>query len=1097
MTAKYGLTLSRWATALLAIFALSLGGSSLAAQETSGKVEGTVRDPNDQPVAGAQVLIMGTSFSAQTNTGGYYFINNVPAGTYNVRAQFIGLQPAEIQNVRISAGQTVTVDYDLQGAIALEAIAITTAAQPIIPRDQVTSRAIVSGSDIDQLPLSDPNAIVTLQPGVVRARGGAISIRGGRVNEAAVFIDGAPVRSNRTAGTNIQLSTNVIEELAVTTGALSAEFGDAQSGVISFVTRSGGPSFAGSLAYESDEAFGDAISVGFNRFEASLSGPIIGNLTFFVGGTLQGHKSDFLGKGADEVAGYQLAGFSGQVTQARGIADSVTWDIPVFVQYQGQCDAASNLTASGTAVECQGRRRAGDWTTNARLSGKLQATYGSGSSIALSAHVDRDQNMNTNAFLFESAFGSRSESNVYVLNWVQQLTRGASSALAFDVNVSYQTDNQVSGQLERDFDLTHRDPGLGIVLSRLPFVLDEDHFSDDTSANTQGVIITTLDSDADWDALILNVRTNTGTRRPYLDRLELNRIATPRMNPFAITSGFNNTGINWNLNLAQERRLTARGNVDWQAGRFNRFKFGGEFRNARSHFFSSAINRFSFGDFYVGKPDFFSAYFQDRLDLGDVIVELGFRWDSYNSGGLFPRVPGRIFTNPAYDAANPLASCSADATNAACDAAGAIWRESARHTAFSPRLRASFPITDKTGFRLSYAHQAQTPPFQDIFNGSNNDLANTNTNDRFGGDVDFAKTIMFEFGVRHAFSRDMVLDISAYNKDKTSDFTYRILPFFDPFTDRINNVNVLTNADFGTIRGVDVQLQRRFSNVFSGQVSYTFQNSRSTGSDPQDFLSGLSRQPPGVDGLRPSAPSITLRTRDDRRHNIQGSWTTSFPDDYSVGLLSNVGLFGIFRVSSGLPYTKLQNSGQGNRSTGTLGLVAQTTEPLQASETPWTAILDVRLTKGFSFGGNSLLFYVDARNVLNLSNENSVFSETGDIFNDEHFRVIHLDPQRLAMSQEAIASGLQVFIDKNGELIEAINLTTTATSDNCSGWQGSGGPISCIMLRGAEARFGNGDQIYDVDEQEAALRGWSNLIDGVHTFLGQPRHVLLGVQLDF
>ncbi|MCZ6760513.1 MAG: carboxypeptidase regulatory-like domain-containing protein, partial [Gemmatimonadetes bacterium] len=422
MTAKYGLTLSRWATALLAIFALSLGGSSLAAQETSGKVEGTVRDPNDQPVAGAQVLIMGTSFSAQTNTGGYYFINNVPAGTYNVRAQFIGLQPAEIQNVRISAGQTVTVDYDLQGAIALEAIAITTAAQPIIPRDQVSSRAIVSGSDIDQLPLSDPNAIVTLQPGVVRARGGAISIRGGRVNEAAVFIDGAPVRNNRTASTRVNLSTNAIEEVAVTTGALSAEFGDAQSGVISFVTRSGGPSFAGTLAYESDEAFGDAISVGFNRFEASLSGPIIGNLTFFVGGTLQGHKSDFLGKGADEVAGYQLAGFSGQVTQARGLADSVTWDIPVFVQYQGQCDAASNLTASGTAVECQGRRRAGDWTTNARLSGKLQTTYGSGSSIALSAHVDRDQNMNTNPFLFESAFGSRSESNVYVLNWVQQLT---------------------------------------------------------------------------------------------------------------------------------------------------------------------------------------------------------------------------------------------------------------------------------------------------------------------------------------------------------------------------------------------------------------------------------------------------------------------------------------------------------------------------------------------------------------------------------------------------------------------------------------------------------------------------------------------------
>ncbi|MCH9015781.1 MAG: carboxypeptidase regulatory-like domain-containing protein, partial [Gemmatimonadetes bacterium] len=234
MTAKYGLTLSRWATALLAIFALSLGGSSLVAQETSGKVEGTVRDPNDQPVAGAQVLIMGTSFSAQTNTGGYYFINNVPAGTYNVRAQFIGLQPAEIQNVRISAGQTVTVDYDLQGAIALEAIAITTAAQPLVPRDQVTSRTIMSGSAVQNLPIDDPLQIVTLVPGVVVGRGGAISIRGGRANEAAIFIDGAPVRSSFNSGTNLNIATNALEEVAVTTGALGAEFGDAQSGVISF-----------------------------------------------------------------------------------------------------------------------------------------------------------------------------------------------------------------------------------------------------------------------------------------------------------------------------------------------------------------------------------------------------------------------------------------------------------------------------------------------------------------------------------------------------------------------------------------------------------------------------------------------------------------------------------------------------------------------------------------------------------------------------------------------------------------------------------------------------------------------------------------------
>jgi hypothetical protein len=199
MTGKFGLTFGRLAKAFVAVCVLSLGSTALTAQETAGKIEGTVLDPNGQPVAGAQVFLVGSSIATQTNAQGFYFINNVPAGTYAVRAQFIGMQPAEVRDVRIQGGQTVTVAFDLQGAVALEAISVTVAETPIVPRDQVASRSIVSGNDVSSLPVSDPSSIVLLQPGVVAARGGAISIRGGRANEAAIFIDGAPcaVRGQR------------------------------------------------------------------------------------------------------------------------------------------------------------------------------------------------------------------------------------------------------------------------------------------------------------------------------------------------------------------------------------------------------------------------------------------------------------------------------------------------------------------------------------------------------------------------------------------------------------------------------------------------------------------------------------------------------------------------------------------------------------------------------------------------------------------------------------------------------------------------------------------------------------------------------------
>ena len=65
----------------LAAVALGLGAGSLLAQGSTGKIEGRVRDQAGAPIANAQVYIVGTAFNALTNPQGYYFINNVPAGT--------------------------------------------------------------------------------------------------------------------------------------------------------------------------------------------------------------------------------------------------------------------------------------------------------------------------------------------------------------------------------------------------------------------------------------------------------------------------------------------------------------------------------------------------------------------------------------------------------------------------------------------------------------------------------------------------------------------------------------------------------------------------------------------------------------------------------------------------------------------------------------------------------------------------------------------------------------------------------------------------------------------------------------------------------
>src|SRR5207247_79436 len=85
---------------LAAALALLVAASSLAAQATTGKIEGTVTDQQGAPIANAQVTVVGTAFGALTSDKGYYFINNVPVGTYTVRARFICYTPAAARRSR-------------------------------------------------------------------------------------------------------------------------------------------------------------------------------------------------------------------------------------------------------------------------------------------------------------------------------------------------------------------------------------------------------------------------------------------------------------------------------------------------------------------------------------------------------------------------------------------------------------------------------------------------------------------------------------------------------------------------------------------------------------------------------------------------------------------------------------------------------------------------------------------------------------------------------------------------------------------------------------------------------------------------------------
>ena len=91
--------------------------------EGEATLSGTVKDPASQPIQGAEIRIQGKDASKvgkiHTNANGHYSYPALETGTYSVTLLVGGVTKASISNVKTKAGETQTLNFDLQkGAMA-------------------------------------------------------------------------------------------------------------------------------------------------------------------------------------------------------------------------------------------------------------------------------------------------------------------------------------------------------------------------------------------------------------------------------------------------------------------------------------------------------------------------------------------------------------------------------------------------------------------------------------------------------------------------------------------------------------------------------------------------------------------------------------------------------------------------------------------------------------------------------------------------------------------------------------------------------------------------------------------------------------------
>jgi outer membrane receptor protein involved in Fe transport len=252
---------------LLLTFTLLLSGVWLMAQTT---LEGVVKDQDlGDVVIGANVKVMkGATVvkGAATDLDGKFRISLDP-GTYDVEVSFTGMQPKRVSGVAVLSKTANSMPaIMLTSGNVLADVIIEVYKVPLIKKDETSGGQVLTSDQIKNLPTRSVNQIVATTAGTSSIDGGDVNIKGTRSNGTNYYVDGMRVFGNTS------VPVQDIEQIAVITSGLGAEYGDVTGGVISVITKGPADKYHGGIEGETSQYLDP---FGYNLISGNISGPII------------------------------------------------------------------------------------------------------------------------------------------------------------------------------------------------------------------------------------------------------------------------------------------------------------------------------------------------------------------------------------------------------------------------------------------------------------------------------------------------------------------------------------------------------------------------------------------------------------------------------------------------------------------------------------------------------------------------------------------------------------------------------------------------------------------------------------------------------
>lgn len=262
---------------------------------TTSTLMGTVTTEG-KPLPGVTVTISSPTMqgtrTAVTGEGGGFTFPSIPPGLYTVQFALEGMQSVS-KRVNVALATAARADAEMRVGGVTESITVTASAPAILETTQVGTN--FKADTINQLPIArDVRQTVLLAPGVSpNGVNRQITISGGPSYDNVFLVNGVVVNENLRGQPHSLFIEDAIQETAVMTAGISAEYGRFTGGVVSTLTKSGGNDFRGSFrdtltnpSWTDTPDFAgasDPVDKTNQVYEATLGGRIVRDRVWFFG----------------------------------------------------------------------------------------------------------------------------------------------------------------------------------------------------------------------------------------------------------------------------------------------------------------------------------------------------------------------------------------------------------------------------------------------------------------------------------------------------------------------------------------------------------------------------------------------------------------------------------------------------------------------------------------------------------------------------------------------------------------------------------------------------------------------------------------------